>query len=142
MDEADWLESVESEAMLAQIFKTASEQQVRLFACACCRRIWHLLLDERSRQAIVATEAFARGEIGIEELGTAGLAAKAAWVERSAMNDDHPAAAAYYCTTPGRTFLPAAVNRVLSSVAAKNEEMAAQAQLLREMLSNPFQQNT
>jgi len=142
MNEVEWLESVDSEMMLAEVYRTASEQLVRLFVCACCRRIWHQLLDERSRLAIVVTEAFARDEVGIEELATARLAARAAWVERSAMKDDHPAAAAYYCTTPGCSFLPAALNRVLSSVIERNEEMAAQARLLREMIGNPFQQNT
>jgi hypothetical protein len=51
MTEAEWLAGTEPEKMLAFIRAKASERKVRLFAC--CRRIWRLLSDDRSRKAVM-----------------------------------------------------------------------------------------
>jgi hypothetical protein len=64
MTEADWLGCSDPEAMLRFLrtqmtFRTrAARRKLRLHACACCRRIWDLLGDERSRRAIEVSEAY------------------------------------------------------------------------------------
>ena len=63
MTEKDWLECADLEAMLKDLRTSgrASERKLRLFACGCCRRIWHLLVNPASRRAVEITEQFVDG---------------------------------------------------------------------------------
>jgi hypothetical protein len=71
MTEAEWLVYTNPKPMLEFLLGKASERKMHLFACACCRRIWHLLVDVRSRRVIEAAEQFIEGEVSREVLATA-----------------------------------------------------------------------
>ena len=59
--------------------------RLRRVACASCRRIWHLLSDERSRKAVELSERYADGTVTKQELSAAQSRAAAAlktWRDR------------------------------------------------------------
>jgi hypothetical protein len=64
--------------MLSFLRDKVSQRKIRLFVCACCRRIWHLLPDERSRRTVEIVERFAEGLANKEALEAARVAANAA----------------------------------------------------------------
>jgi hypothetical protein len=52
-----------------------NDRELRLFACFCARQNWHLLTDERSRNAVKVAEKFANGEDTKDDLDAARDAA-------------------------------------------------------------------
>jgi hypothetical protein len=70
MDEEQWLAEDYPEFMLWDLQESEMllERKARLFGVACCRRIWHLLTDDRSRKAIDVVERFTDGAATAEEL--------------------------------------------------------------------------
>src|SRR4051794_7575301 len=71
MDEATWLACTHPGLMLRSLGERASERKLRLFACACCRSVWHLLPEERIRHLVENAECFADGRAGRAECETA-----------------------------------------------------------------------
>jgi hypothetical protein len=72
MTEAEWLACTDPEQMLRFLRGTANEHKLRLFAVACCRRVWHLLNEEQGRRAVEVGEQCADGLLTVEEAYSIG----------------------------------------------------------------------
>ena len=77
MNEAEWLACADPDEMLAYLHGKISDRKFRLFACACCRRVAHLIRPMRNpglakavdyRRVIEAAEQVADGLLGDAEL--------------------------------------------------------------------------
>jgi hypothetical protein len=90
--EQEWLACTDPTPMLAFLRGRASERKARLFAVACCRRIWSLLEDERSRMAVAVAERFADGLATASEVGAARWDADEAYRYRDSASPHDSAA--------------------------------------------------
>ncbi|MBY0527177.1 MAG: hypothetical protein K2R98_27525 [Gemmataceae bacterium] len=171
MTDADWRACNNPDVMLEFLEGRVSDRKLRLFACACCFRIGHLLTDRLCQQAVEAALRFADREAGIEELTSAYAAAEHAkplftdgnWAAVSAagpkaiqaasdaaahaalsvaaMESRAAKAAAYaaVCTgAPEESRSSAWAHCDATAAEARAAEQALQAELLREIVGNPF----
>jgi hypothetical protein len=73
MTEAEWLNSKNLYDMLREFPAKWDKRKLWLFGCACFRRHWHLLRDERTRKCVELAEQFVDGAATGEELDTAWI---------------------------------------------------------------------
>jgi hypothetical protein len=68
--ETEWLNAVRIDADVIDFaLLHLSERKRRLFACACCRRIWHFLAQRELQNGVEAAEQFADGSRTKRSLG-------------------------------------------------------------------------
>ena len=68
MNEQEWLKSTNPAAMLRFLSGTATNRKLACFACTCCRRIWPLLIDDRSRTSVEVVEQFIDNRTNSDQL--------------------------------------------------------------------------
>lgn len=67
-----WLAETDVFTLLTSVKAQAgSQRRARLFACACCRRVWNLLQVEAARRIVEFAEAYADGDLSLEDLHAA-----------------------------------------------------------------------
>jgi len=150
MTEAEWLECTEVARMLEFLRDKARARKLRLFACACCRRIWHLLKDERSRKAVEVAERFAEGTATEQELNEAEDDANDVWGEfvyadenvTDAETDASDAACGAACYAEAAISSAGAASEYAAGALSYEGKLAAeqdaQARVLRDLFGNPF----
>jgi hypothetical protein len=158
MTEAEWLACSRPESMLGFLRRqptgrgVATDRKRRLFAVACCRRIWHLIKEEPCRQAVEVAERYADGLATDKELRMAHYAARNLFqgaVHCPFNRDVDPAAAlaAYFASGEAGMCVGTISNAAFAvgnqfpceqRDAAWASEWAAQSDLVREVMGNPF----
>jgi hypothetical protein len=127
MTETEWLMCADPDKMLRQLAGKVSDRKLRLLACAACRRLWHVLRDERSRTAVEVSERFADGLADDTELIAAATAARLAEVSARAASGFWNAA-----------WTAAETAGTAEAAAQRAVHAAADADLFREIFGNPF----
>jgi hypothetical protein len=119
------------------------DRKLRLFACACCRRIWHLLPHDANRELVAAVEDHPTGTFDEPELNAAIVASSK--VEDVCRDDKGYWAVKYL----GRTFykLRASDSDAVAILAAQRvaakggdlaAELSAQSTLRDDIFGNPY----
>lgn len=87
MTKEEWSTSVDPDQMLLWVIGLdQTRRKSRLYACACCRRIWSLVTDLRSRDALEVAERYADGFASESELSRAQNEADQAAEEAEELN--------------------------------------------------------
>jgi hypothetical protein len=161
MTEAEWLSGQNINSMLLSVAGHGSERKLRLFACACCHRLWDLL-DGGSRLLLQATERYCDGGVTKSKLKAAGRLVRTRWfgdrtAEAAASRAVKSAASVHTLERSGaysRQQVGDTVREAMWAVlpgghptnnahqywetAEWKGERAAQVALLREIFGNPF----
>jgi hypothetical protein len=154
MTEEEWLACTDPTPMLDFLRGKVSDRKLRLFACACCRRVWHLLTDERSRCLVKTVEQFADGLATIFDVSNASDIHENAV---STYDFKAPWFAAMYATSPSHCQQSASETAQAAGCATwwesipqddpiigvldssgRDTEAEGQCLLLREIFGNPF----
>jgi hypothetical protein len=129
--ERDWLNAVDTSRMLDLLRDSgrASNRKLRLFACACCRRVWgwYEFHHEEGREAVATSERYADGLATPAELTSARRAAAGRvpdGLDKMVAGVD---AAMWYGSS-----------LIAHETATDPWPFAGQAELVRDIFGNPF----
>src|SRR5262245_17138160 len=162
MTAEEWEACCDPERLIRHLGTTASSRKLRLFCCACCRRIWDLLPVE-SREAVEVSELYVDGLVSAAECKAAFSRASAVALKRGrpwspdaftyatasacdasashattalmAISAASTATKAAGCAA-GETAPDQEYDRIYD--AAEQKETHEQSQVVREIFGNPF----
>ncbi|QJW96618.1 hypothetical protein FTUN_4175 [Frigoriglobus tundricola] len=153
MDSESWEQSRNLQKMIRSVDPRQCDRKLRLFAVACCRRVWDLITDPAAKRLVELTEQFADGAIDREALrnvwsgapdypradGAAKQAAAFGCASWEAAADSYTRAAHDAEAAVAEAIdEPDSPEVGLRKYELRGRERAAQLDLLREVLRNPF----
>ena len=156
MTEPEWLGTADLYAMVDSVYDNITARQTRLFACACCRRVWNFLNEDWMRDAVTTMERFADGAVSQDVFETtAGMVWMKACERREWVcpSSDDPVAYkafrdrvnAYTAVMLTTRLDPCAVRTTYGPIEGfwdnRSEvdlEHRAQRDILRDIVGNPF----
>lgn len=157
MNAAEWTAASDPATMLEAVEDRVSDRKLRLFAVACCRHAWNTFVDPFSVRVVLAAEAFADGELTVDELARVYAAAVEADGDGATGSNyaAHVRRAAAFAAHPSRPARAAAAHAALAVADMPADlpqfpppprsegydvyrgERAAQAGLLRDVVGDP-----
>jgi hypothetical protein len=155
MTEAQWPTCSSPEAMLNLLGEDASPRKLRLYAVGCCRRIWSVMLDDRCRHAVEVAQRFVDGRASSFDLEAAGRTVAGVarvWgdVGSALARSTFALGGAAWAATRASAWLAAWDAAWDARVVARDhvrgtnweKERAWQAELLHDLIGNPFRPTT
>ena len=145
MMEVEWLTCTDPERMLEFLKGRASDRKLRLFSCACCRRIW-TLLDGWSQNAVAVSEQYVDGSVGKLAMSFAADLHQDVILKAKPYTSRHIAAAIANSIMTGAAWALAwnTVSEVRRAIRADSpqvdtySEAKSQAATLKDIIGNPF----
>jgi hypothetical protein len=152
MTEEEWLTCTDPKVMLAHPGRKLSGRKMRLFSCACCRRVWNLMSDERLKKALDKLEGVAdNARLDQQRIEASKLAAafRQQHYDEVGKEEEISIAAELWSTAQKAIWRVAAACGEGAAAAfawanvsefnkRQQEERKNQVQLLRDILGNPF----
>jgi hypothetical protein len=140
MTEEEWLACSDPSGLGEFLRGRVSERKRRLVASACCRQDWHLLADERSKQAVIAAEKYADLIVSEEERAEAERDANEA-ARHAGSGRTWFAARSAKMAAARRLPLQLILDRIAPMVTSTQERNVARQQtceVIRDVVGNPF----
>lgn len=147
MQESDWQDGIDPEAMLRFARGMNRERKHRQFVCACWRRLEHLFINRKMRKVLDLMENALLAPVAMEDLEAAWDAARqAAWAARA---DNHcreteTMALLVGCEWEDHAKLAFTAGHASQAAAdwagkwARDMDRLAQCDILRDIFGNPF----
>jgi hypothetical protein len=135
VDESSWHACRDPQVLLKWLRdnRQLTERKGRLFCIAVCRRLWPLLTDARSREAVEAAERYADG-------ATTDVAAAFGPADDAYWKSDDSGAGAYTSAAYLASTTLCVLDDALATATATEDpaELSQQADVLRDLFGDPF----
>jgi hypothetical protein len=140
MTEKEWLACTDPQEMLEFLRGKASHRKLRLFACACCRRIG-VWLNDLDKRAVEVAEQFADGLVSEQACIDCREAAYDPYAESDQGRQPVSSSAVQWAAGPREHFIDRAGRAAHCCwllLVVSGTESEIQANLLRDIFGNPF----